>query len=141
MADDLRDFQEFMKQREQAARAYVSGDGGPLAALVATGGDATFFAPRGGTEQDAAHVASVYARDVNAFLPGGESHFEILHMQASDSLAYWVGIQHASARMRGQAEPVTFALRITELFRREGDAWKLIHRHADPLAKPSAPGK
>ena len=141
MADDLRDFQEFMQQRERAAGAYVSGDGAPLDALVAHTGSATFFAPRGGTEQGAEQVAAVYARDVAAFEPGSETHFEILHMHASDGLAYWVGIQHASARMRGQAEPVPFRLRITELFRREAGGWKMIHRHADPLAEPGTPGR
>jgi len=139
MTDERSEFEAFMKQREGAAGAYVSGDGAPLAALVAQASPATFFGPRGGTVQGASEVSATYLRDVAAFAPGSENRFEVLHMEARDGLGYWVGIQHASARMRGQAEPVPFRLRITEIFRREDGAWKLVHRHADPLSEPAAP--
>ena len=67
----------------------------------------------------------------------GESSFEILQMDASDTLAYWVGLQRATARMNGNEHPVAMTLRVTEIFRREHDEWKIIHRHVDPLASES----
>jgi ketosteroid isomerase-like protein len=93
--------------------------------------------PRGGHTQGARDVVERYLRDAKAFAPGGETDFEILHMGASDGIGYWVGHQRAKARMQGQDQPVPMNLRITEIFRREGDAWKLIHRHADMLATES----
>lgn len=141
MSSDLHDFEQFMKQREQAASAYIRGDAAPLSEIVAHESPATFFSPQGGYQQGAETVSSKYAHDADSFAPGGEGHFEILHMAASDGLAYWVGFQKASAYMRGQSEPVQFNLRVTELYRREGASWKLIHRHADPLSEPLQPKK
>jgi ketosteroid isomerase-like protein len=135
MADnDQKDFERFMKQRKAAAQAYVSGDAGPLNELAAKTSDATFFGPRGGHTHGAREVAERYVRDAKAFAPGSETDFEILHMGASQGIGYWVGHQPAKARMQGKAEPIPMNLRITEIFRREGDAWKLVHRHADMLA-------
>jgi ketosteroid isomerase-like protein len=39
-------------------------------------------------------------------------------------------------RLVDQPDPVAMHLRITELYRREDNAWKLNHRHADPHAEP-----
>jgi ketosteroid isomerase-like protein len=132
--NDLHDFEQFMQRREDVARAYVRGDPAPLGRIVAREGKATFFAPQGGYVAGAEDVFSTYQHDAAAFEPGGESRFEILQMAASDGLAYWVGFQRATAHLRGHTEAVPFNLRVTEVFRREGDDWKLVHRHADPLA-------
>jgi len=123
-----------MKQREEAARAYVRGDASPLGRMAARESPATFFSPQGSYRQGADQVWSTYEHDAESFAPGSDSHFDILHMAASDGIAYWVGFQRATVHMRGRAETVPFNLRVTEVFRREGDAWKLIHRHADSLA-------
>jgi ketosteroid isomerase-like protein len=45
----------------------------------------------------------------------------------------WVGFQLATARLDKSAKAIPFNLRVTEVFRREGGEWKLVHRHADTL--------
>jgi ketosteroid isomerase-like protein len=133
MNNDQRDFEQFMKQRSEIALAYINGDAVPLGEIVAHHSPATFFKPSGGYRQGAEAVWSQYERDATNFESDGEGQIEILHMAASDGLAYWVGFQQASAHLRGRSGTVSFNLRVTELFRREGNSWKLIHRHADPL--------
>lgn len=135
MNKNLEDFKEFMKRREQAAEAYVSGDSEPLALISAETSDATFFAPNGGFVQGAKDVLSRYEADAKSFAPESESGFEILQMAAGDEIAYWTGFQRATVHFNGKPETVEFNLRITEIFRRESDDWKLVHRHADALAE------
>lgn len=141
MNDDLRDFEQFMKRRDAAAQAYVTGNFEPLSEIATREGDATFYAPLGGFVDGADAVYERYKQDAGSFAKGSDSRFEILHMGASDGIAYWVGFQRSNAYMRGQAEPIAFNLRVTEIFRREGDDWKLIHRHADSLVSESRPQK
>lgn len=139
MSKDVQDFKRFMQQRETAAQAYVQGDAEPLGQIVARGSDATFFSPRGDYVEGAEAVWSRYREDAAAFEPDSNNRLEILDMGVNDGIAYWVGFQRASARLRGSDELVAFNLRITEIFRREGDEWKLVHRHADPLvSEPDA---
>src|SRR4051794_9659439 len=103
MSDDLHDFQQFMKRREDVARSYVSGDAKPLSGIVTHDSPATFFGPGGGYRKGAREVAAQYESDATSFEPGGDSHFEILQMGASDGIGYWVGFQYAQAKLRGKA--------------------------------------
>ena len=141
MDTDLHDFKQFMKRREEVAGAYVRGEAAPLGQIVTHVSPATFFGPQGGYREGAEEVASTYESDAGSFEAGGDSHFEILQMGASDGVAYWIGFQRATARMRGKPEAIPFNLRVTEIFRREDGEWKMVHRHADSLASKPEEGK
>jgi ketosteroid isomerase-like protein len=47
-------------------------------------------------------------------------------------LAYIVSIETNRVREVGKSVEDLLVLRVTEIFRREDGAWRLMHRHADP---------
>ncbi|HSX10476.1 MAG TPA: hypothetical protein VLF94_02010, partial [Chlamydiales bacterium] len=97
MDKHLESFKQFMKQREAAAQAYVCGDPAPVTNITTHVSPSTFFSPGGGFQQGADNVLVRFKQDAAAFTTGSDTHFEILHMAASDSIAYWVGFQRATA--------------------------------------------
>jgi ketosteroid isomerase-like protein len=126
-----------MRTRVEAADSYVNGDATPVLALLTRHAKSTFFGPCGGYTEGAREVASTHEKGAKSFEPGGKNELELLQILADDGVAFWVGIQHAQVRMHGKEEPVPMSLRVTEVFRREGEDWKLVHRHADMLAQKS----
>lgn len=137
MKNDMDDFKEFMKRREDASRAFVNGDAKPLDGVATHTSPATIFGPKGDYVEGADEVNAANERGAKFFESGSESNFEILQMSANDGLAYWAGIQCSTVRMHGKKEAIPMDLRVTEVFRREDDEWKLVHRPADPLASES----
>jgi ketosteroid isomerase-like protein len=138
-SNDQQDFEQFMKRRADAAQSYVNGDAAPVLGLLTRGSPSTFFGPGGGHTVGADAVAATHEQGAKGFQPGGDNALEFLQMFASDGVGCWVGIQRAHARMPGKPDPVPMALRVTEVFRREDGAWKLVHRHADLLVEKSQP--
>jgi len=136
MTTATTDFQQFMKQRAAIALAYVNGDAAPLGEIVTRNEPAHFFGPNGGHADNVAAVGQDYREGAAHFEPGGDSRVEVLQAQDSGELAYWAGLQHAHVRVKGKPDLVPMDLRVTEIYRREEGGWRLVHRHADMLAKP-----
>lgn len=134
--DDPHGFQQFMRLRADAASGYVNGDAGPVLRLL-TREASTFFGPGGGHVEGADEVAETHEQGAKAFQSGGDNALELLQVFASGEVGCWVGIQRAHVRMKGKAEPVAMSLRVTEVFRHEAGAWRLVHRHADMLTEKS----
>ncbi|MBA3584459.1 MAG: nuclear transport factor 2 family protein [Gemmatimonadetes bacterium] len=53
--------------------------------------------------------------------------FDIVAAEVSGDMAYTVGYEHTQAVVNG--EPRTYTLRATQIYRREGEEWKVVHRH------------
>ena len=77
-------------------------------------------------------------RAATNYRDGGVVGFERVSSCITPELAYIVEIERYQAKV-GESEEVTpVVLRCTTVFRREDDAWKIVHRHADPITTPRA---
>jgi ketosteroid isomerase-like protein len=55
--------------------------------------------------------------------------YEVVAAEVMGDMAYTVGYDHVHATING--EPQTYTLRATQIYRREGGEWKVVHRHGD----------
>jgi ketosteroid isomerase-like protein len=59
--------------------------------------------------------------------------FEVMSYDVIGDTAYTAGFEHTTASVDG--EPRTYTLRATQVYRREDDAWRVVHRHADTVSE------
>ncbi len=62
--------------------------------------------------------------------------FERISGSATADWAYIVEIERGRLKVGTSDEPAPVALRVTTIFRREDDGWRIVHRHADPITTP-----
>lgn len=75
---------------------------------------------------------SVHIRALEPPAVGQTTGFETVMQLVTPVLAYTVEIERLEAKVGGGSELSELALRVTCIYRREDDGWKLLHRHADP---------
>jgi NAD(P)H-dependent FMN reductase/ketosteroid isomerase-like protein len=134
-------FKDFLAKRDSIARDYASGETKTLDAILTARDPATFLSPRGDVVRGADAVGARYRDDAKTFARGGNSKLEVVQTGASGDLAFWTGFQHAEVTMAKGDERAQMTLRITEVFRLEDGAYKLVHRHADMAGKDSPMGR
>ena len=63
----------------------------------------------------------------------GTGDVELIDGGVSGEVAWLVMVERASVTFADRSEPTRWDLRVTELFRQNGESWERFHRHADPL--------
>lgn len=86
---------------------------------------------RGWTE-----VLAVFEWLAATFTACDEYDFELITADASGDLAYTVGVERYRATTASGAT-VQNTLRVTHVYRREANGWKIVHRHGDHMPEDS----
>ena len=129
---------ELIGRYHQALDEFVRGNPEPVKDLFSRRDDVTFAnplvgLPASGWEQ----VAEALEHASSQFEEGSEIvGIESVSKYVTPELAYVTQIERAKAKVNGREDIAPFALRVTMVFRPEGGAWKVVHRHADPITSP-----
>ena len=143
-ADSESDFRAFLPRWEEAQTQFLNGDDTAWKRMCSQTEDATIFGAFGGHEKGWAEVGPRFDWAASQFKPGGsKKHVEYLSVVVRQDLALTVSIERDEPRYSAEASdapPQARGLRVTQVFRRDREGWKLVHRHADPLIEKKAPG-
>ena len=125
-------FDQVMIQSRAALDSIAKGNPEGYKALYSRASDISLGNPFGGFARGWEQVVEQLERAASHYRDGHTTGFETVSKLISADLAYTVEIERFAARVAGGAELSPLALRVTCIYRREDDRWKLVHRHADP---------
>jgi ketosteroid isomerase-like protein len=133
-------FRAFLSQFEEATRRFINGDPAPWKQHVPRRDDVTLMGGWGICEKGWAGVGGRYDWAAKRFRESGAAlAVEYLSSAVSGDLAYTVTIERSVVRLAGEVADAPMVLRVTHAFRHEEGAWRLVHRHADPLVNTMSP--
>jgi uncharacterized protein (TIGR02246 family) len=133
------DFLQAIEDNHRAVDAFTKGDPAPLGALYSRADDATLANPFGPPVQGWEQIEQTMARAATHYREGEATGFERVSAYEAADLAYVVELEQILAKVGGANERTSLALRVTTIFRREDGAWRIVHRHADPITSPRTP--
>jgi ketosteroid isomerase-like protein len=129
----------FMAKLEAAEHEFAQGRPAAFKALWSHSDDVSICGAFGGVESGWDKVASRLDWASSQFSEGTRSREEIRSAVGTD-FAYLVQTEHIQFRVPGRTDPSTLDLRVTMVFRRQPDGWRIVHRHADSQRSTQLPG-
>lgn len=131
--DDQR-LGELIARMREAASAYIRGDVRHYFALFDHPDDYSLMPPYGGDTMIGFHRTEEDLDELSRFFASGEAVLDVQHTYVSGDLVVLVAIERQHGEVGGYPEQ-DWSLRVTVVFRRAGDRWQIVHRHADPLVR------
>jgi ketosteroid isomerase-like protein len=111
-----------------ALNRMLDGDAGPLGDIWSHSATATTMHPIGGREVGWDQVRNSFEQ-VAKLAGGGRVELSDQFIQVAGDTAYELGIERGQVTLAG--ERATVDDRVTNIYRRESGAWKIVHHHTD----------
>ncbi|WP_225674353.1 YybH family protein [Bradyrhizobium hereditatis] len=126
---------DLVRKTEAQASAFMRGDMDKWSGLVRIAEDFTLMQPFGGETSRGfdASPERLLARLASNF-KNGDAKLELVQSYASDDLVVLAMIERQHGEVGGLPNQ-DWSLRVTQVYRKQGGQWWLVHRHADPLVR------
>ena len=132
-------FDDFVEQYHLALDEFFRGNPQPAQALYSHHEDATLANPFGPIVKGWSQIVETTNKAAANYREGSATAFNTVARAVTPELAYLVEVESFRAKVGGSEEFVSGALRVTSILRPEAGAWKILHRHADPITSARPP--
>jgi ketosteroid isomerase-like protein len=135
--DDGREFLEWFRTTwKDAEDALHDGDEKPRFETWSDREPVTLFGA-GWNARNLEEAHAVFRHIASEFGNVDDCEVDLVAHDVRGDFAYTVHREHTKTSVRG--EPRDYVLRVTQVYRREDGAWKVVHRHGDNEAALVAP--
>jgi len=131
-ADAARTFEEAVARMREAVAGFVNGDIGPRTRICSHADDTSLCGGCGGWERGWSQLEPRYAWAAAQFI-SADVAIEDVARYVDGGLGYTAWIERSRAALRGLEGAAPVAPRVTHVYRNESGAWRMVHRHADPI--------
>src|SRR3954468_6516873 len=114
--------------------AFMRGDMQRWSELVRIAADFTLMQPFGGPPSRGFDMSPGRMAERARYFRNGKTDLELVQTYACEDIAVLVMIERQTAEVGGLPAQ-DWSLRVTEVYRKAGSEWQLVHRHADPLVR------
>jgi SnoaL-like domain len=128
----------FMTRLDAAEHEFAQGRPAAFKALWSHGDEVSLCGGFGGVESGWDKVGARLDWASSQLSESTRSREEIKSTVGAD-FAYIVQTEQIRFRVPGRSEQSTLDFRVTMLFRRNSDGWRIVHRHADSQIDTRAP--
>lgn len=125
---------EFILRYHQACVPFSRGDPAPMKELFSRADDVVLANPFGPSVLGWAAASDRLDFASSRFHDGDVTRFNEIVRYTSGDLAVLHETEYWQSRVADRSEVEPWVLRVTTTFRRDNGDWRIVHRHADPIA-------